>query len=431
MYRAIKVRIYPTDEQESYLAQCFGNTRWLWNYMLNATTTAYKETGKGLSKAAMDKLLPALKKEYEWLGLAYSQVLQRVTFNLSSAFVNFFEGRAKYPNFKSKHGKQSIQYPQNVKLMPQDSFIKFPGNLGIVKTVFHKGLPDAKFTTVSISKNADGRYYASILFNQEDEPIAAINEAIGVDLGLKNFAITSDGSKYDLPKKLLAKLERNRKRKQKKLARKKDKTSNKRQKARCLVAKISGKISRVREDFLHKLSRKIAYENQVICVEDLAVKNMVKNPNLAKAISDQGWGMFLTMLKYKAERFGHTYQEINRFFPSSQLCSETLLPIPMLQKGYDSLKIRFIDCPHCQKQHDRDINAAINIKNEALRLLVSQYGLGVSPNEVTGELVRVLGTSTSAQGGDVRPKTSGRKKSTKSEAIPNDLGSLHSPVRGV
>jgi putative transposase len=115
---------------------------------------------------------------------------------------------------------------------------------------------------------------------------------------------------------------------------------------------------------------------------------MVKNPNLAKSISDQGWGMFQTMLKYKAEKFGHTYQEIGRFFPSSQLCSETLLPIPMLQKGYDSLGVRFVDCPHCQKQHDRDINAAINIKNEGLRLWA-------------------LGTSASALGGDVRPKSSG------------------------
>ncbi|MBE9213586.1 transposase [Plectonema cf. radiosum LEGE 06105] len=427
MYRAIKVRIYPTLEQESYLAQCFGNTRWLWNYMLNATTTAYKETGKGLSKIAMDKLLPGLKKEYEWLGLAYSQVLQRVTFNLSSTFVNFFEGRAKYPNFKSKHGKQSIQYPQNVKLMSQDGVIKFPGLLGMVKAVFHKELPNAKFTTVTISKNADGRYYASILFNQEDEPVVAVNDAIGVDLGLKTFAVTSFGSKYDLPKKQLAKLEKNRKRKQKKLARKKDKASNKRQKAKRLVAKVSSRGARVREDFLHKLSRKIAYENQVICVEDLAVKNMVKNPNLAKAISDSCWGMFLTMLKYKAERFGHTYIEIGRFFPSSQLCSETLLPIPILQNGYDSLGIRFVDCPHCHKQHDRDVNAAINIKNEGLRL----WALGTKGSAVLGSPQGSLLPCASAQGGDVRPKTSGRKKSTKSEAIPNDLGSLHLPAREV
>ena len=139
---------------------------------------------------------------------------------------------------------------------------------------------------------------------------------------------------------------------------------------------------------------------------------MVKNPNLAKAISDQGWGMFLTMLKYKAEKFGHTYIEIGRFFPSSQLCSQTLLPIPMLQKGYDSLGVRFVDCPHCQKQHDRDINAAINIRNEGLRLLE-------------------LGTSSSAHRGDVRPKSSGRKKSMKTEAIPNELGSLHCTARSV
>lgn len=386
-----------------------------------------KKQEKVASIAAMDKLLPGLKKEYEWLGLAYSQVLQRVTFNLSSAFVNFFEGRAKYPNFKSKHSKQSIQYPQNVKLMPKDSVIMFPGNLGLVKTVFHKELLDAKFTTVTISRNADGRCYASIFFSQTDNPVIAVRDAIGADLGLKNFAVTSVGSKYDLPKKQLAKLEKNRKRKQKKLTKKTDKTSKKYLKAKILVAKVSSKIARVREDFLHKLSRKIAYENQVICVEDLAVKNMVKNPNLAKTISNQGWGMFLIMLKYKAEKFGHTYQEIGRFFPSSQLCSETLLPIPMLKKGYDSLTVRFVDCPHCQKQHDRDINAAINIRNEGLRLW-SQYSLGVSPSRVTGV---ALGTSASALGGDVRPKSSGRKKSMTTEAIPRELGSLNCTARSV
>jgi putative transposase len=142
-----------------------------------------------------------------------------------------------------------------VKLIPQDSVIKFPGNLGIVKTVFHKELPDAKFTTVTISKNADGRYYASILFNQADNPVVAIRDAIGVDLGLKNFAITSEGSKYDLPKNKIANLEKNRKRKLHKLAKKTDKTSNKHRKAKRLVAKVSSKIARVREDFLHKLSR--------------------------------------------------------------------------------------------------------------------------------------------------------------------------------
>ena len=169
---------------------------------------------------------------------------------------------------------------------------------------------------------------------------------------------------------------------------------------------MCAKIAKIREDFLHKLSRKIAYENQVIVVEDLAVKNLVKNPNLARAISDRAWGMFLTMLKYKAERYGHDYVEINRFFPSSQLCAETLLPIPELQKGFDSLKVRFVDCPNCGKKHDRDINAAIDIKNEGLRMLA-------------------LGTSATAIGGDVRPKRSGRKKSTVVEAISREDGNLH------
>jgi putative transposase len=397
MYLAIKVRIYPTPEQESHLAQCFGNARWLWNYMLNLTSTQYKETGKGLSKAAMDKILPALKKEFDWLGLAYSQVLQRVTFNLSNAFVNFFEGRAKYPSFKNKHGRQSIQYPQNVKIEPDKSILKFPGSLGDMKAVFHQAIPEGKFTTITVSRNCDNRYYASILFDRPNKSIPAINPAIGVDLGLKKFAVTSEGSEYQLPKKILSRLEKNRKRKQKKLARKKDKTSSNYNKNKQLVAKISSKISRVREDFLHKLSRKIAYENQVICVENLAVKNMMKNHCLAKAIADRGWGMFLTMLKYKAQKFGHVYQEIGRFFPSSQLCHETLLPMAMLQKGFDSLVVRFVDCPHCGKRHDRDINAAINIRNEGLRILE-------------------FGTPSTDSGDSVRPKRSGRKKSTVAEA---------------
>jgi putative transposase len=407
MYHAVKVRIYPTLEQEQYLAQAFGNCRWLYNYMLHLTTNTYKETGKGLSKAAMDKLLPQLKHEFEWLELAYSQSLQRVTFNLSTAFQNFFEGRAKYPTFKNKFAKQSVAYPQNVKLKVSENAIKFPGTLGAIKAVFHRVLPTGKQGCVTVSKTTDGKYFASILFETGSQKVEAKNAAIGVDMGLKDFAVTSDGETHNQSKRTqrkLKKLERNQKRKQRKLARKKGQSN--RNKAKRLVAKVCAKIARIREDFLHKLSRKIAYENQVIVVEDLAVKNMVKNPNLAKAIGDQSWGMFLTMLKYKASRYGHQYVEINRFFPSSQLCSETLLPIPMLQNGIDSLNIRSVDCPHCGKQHDRDINAAINIRNEGLRILA-------------------LGTSAPAIGGDVRPKRSGRKKSTIAEAIPCENGSLH------
>jgi len=399
VHHAVKVRLYPTPQQEQYLAQCFGNCRWLYNYMLNLTTNTYKETGKGLSKAAMDKLLPGLKAEIDWLGLAYSQSLQRVTFNLSQAFQNFFEGRGKYPTFKKKGSLQSVSYPQKVVLNVEEKTIKFPGTLGTVSAVFHRDLPDGKQGCVTISQTTDGKYFASVLFETSKQTVEAKNHAIGVDLGLKDFAITSDGEKHNQSKKVqrkLQKLERNKKRKQRKKARKKG--ASNRRKAKRLVAKVCSKIARIREDFLHKLSRKIVRENQVIVVEDLAVKNMVKNPNLARAISARGWGMFLTMLKYKAEQYDRNYVESNRFFPSSQLCSETLLPIPMLQKGYDSLKVRFVDCPNCGKQHDRDINAAINIRNEGLRILA-------------------LGTSATAFGGNVRPKRSGRKKSTIVEAI--------------
>lgn len=180
----------------------------------------------------------------------------------------------------------------------------------------------------------------------------------------------------------MQKLERNKKCKKRKLA-KKTGIGNRR-KAKKLVAKVTGKIATIRKDFLHKLSRKIVNENQVIVVEDLAVKNMVKNPNLARAISEQGWGMFLTMLKYKAQECDRNYVEINRFFPSSGLCGETLLPSPMLQKGFDSLNVRFVDCPRCGQKHDRDINAAIDIRNEGLRILA-------------------LGTSVAAIGGNVIP----------------------------
>lgn len=407
MYQAVKVRLYPTPEQKNYLAQAFGNCRWLWNYLLNATTTAYKETGKGLAKTAMDTLLPELKKEFDWLGISYSQCLQRVTFNLSNAFVNFFEGRSKFPNFKSKHSRQSIQYPQNVKLNLEQSSIKFPGSLGVVKSIFHRELPTGKMGVITVSRGLDAKYYASILFESPPCSVVAARGAVGVDLGLKDFAVTSNGDKYNLPKKHLKKLELNKKRKQQKLGRKQD-GSKKKLKAQHLVAQASSKIAHVCEDFLHKLSRKIAHDNQVIVVENLAVKNMVKNPNIALAINNSSWELLQTLLKYKAQKFGHQYVEINRFFPSSQLCSKTLLPLPQLQKGYDSL-VGFVDCPHCKQQHDRDINTAINIRNEGLRILA-------------------LGTSAAAQGGDVRPQKRGRKKSTSSKAIPLELGNPHLPV---
>lgn len=397
MLKAVKVRIYPSEEQQSHLAQAFGCVRWVWNQSLATMSQTYKETGKGISALTMKKQIPIWKTEFEWLKECYSQCLQSSVLNLSQAFINFFDGRTGYPTFKKRHGKQSIQFPQNVKVQGADE-IKFPGKFGVVKAKIHRELVGS-VRTVTVSKMPDGRYYASLLMDDgADKP--ATNEdgkAIGIDLGLLDFVVTSEGSKYQNPRHL-KKHERNLKRKQKKLSRKRDQTTKSRRKAKLAVAKVHARIARVREDFRHKLSRKIVDENQIIVVENLAVKNMVKNHCLAKSISDAGWGMFCTMLKYKAEAEGKVYLEVGRFFPSSHLCSETLLSLPKMD-----LSVREFNCPHCYKRHDRDINAAINIKNEGLRLLA-------------------LGTSVIALGGSVRPKQYGRK-STAVEAVVFELGS--------
>lgn len=381
MYKAYKFRIHPNTEQKIALAKSFGCCRWFWNYSLNLCQETYKATGKGLTRGYIQGLLPSLKKEYEWLTDAYSQSLQVVALNLSQAYQNFFEKRARLPRFKSKQGRQSISYPAKVKF--EGDYLKLPGKVGLVYCVRHREF-EGTIKTVTISKNPDGKYYASILVDDglELPSQSSDGKAIGIDLGLTHFAITSNGSKYDNPRHL-AKHQRNLKRKQQKFSRKK-KGSNNRQKARGKVAKVHSKISRCREDFLHKLSRKIVNENQVIAVENLNVKGMVHHHNLAKAISDCGWGMFCTMLKYKAEWKGKTYIEVDRFFPSSKTCNMCLN-----QVGSLPLDVRIWTCEHCQTIHDRDLNAATNIRNEALRILS-------------------LGTSDTAYGGDVRPKA-GRK----------------------
>ena len=394
MLKAVKVRIYPTDSQQAHLAQAFGCARWVWNQSLSVMSLTYKETGKGVSAFDMKKQIPLWKAEHDWLKTCYSQCLQQSVLNLSQAFINFFDGRAQYPTFKSKFDRQSLQYPANVKVLSQAQ-IKFPGNLGIVKARVHRDVT-GKLRTVTVSRMPDGRYYASLLVEDGiDKPESSSDgKAIGIDLGLIDFAVTSDGSKYQNPRHLKKHLG-NLKRKQRKLSRKKDKTTSKRRKAKLAVAKVHSKIARVRCDFLHKLSRKTVNENQVIVVENLAVKNMVKNHNLAQAISDAGWGTFCTMLKYKAEFEGKIYLEIGRFFPSSHLCNMTLLPVPKMD-----LSVRSFECPHCNERHERDVNAAINIRNEGLRILA-------------------LGSSATALGGNVRPKKYGRK-STTSKAVANE-----------
>jgi putative transposase len=382
LHKVVQVRLYPSVEQQIQLAQTFGCARWWWNYALNKSTLTYKETGKGLSRVALNALLPALKKAEEtvWLADCYSQVLQATTLNLTTAYKNFFEKRAGFPKFKSKHGKQSIQYPQNVKIV--DGNVKLPGNIGIVKAKIHRAI-EGKIKTVTVSKTPSGKYLASILTEIEGEnPVASEGKIYGIDLGLKHFAVVTDGekiSKYNNPKHL-AKHEKNLKRKQKKLARK-QKRSKSRNRYRRIVAKVYERVSNSRQDFLHKLSYKLASDSQAVIVENLHVKGMVRNHKLAKSISDAGWGTFTNFLAYKLERRGGKLVEIDRWFPSSKLCSNCFYQI-----GEMPLDIREWTCPQCNTRHDRDANAAQNIRAEGIRMIkaegsaVSAVGGEVSPN---------------------------------------------------
>ncbi|XWK91505.1 MAG: RNA-guided endonuclease TnpB family protein [Phormidium sp.] len=402
LYRAIKVRIYPTSEQSQKLSQTMGCARWWWNYALNLCNETYKETGKGLTQIALNKVLPKLKKAEDtaWLGECYSQVLQSTTLNLTKAFKNFFDKRAKFPRFKSYYGKQSCQYPQNCQVV--ENGVKVP-QVGVIKAGIHR-LFEGQVKTVTITKTHTGKYYASLLFDTEQETPEAVitGKIIGIDLGIKDFCVTHNGdktSKFANPRHI-KKHEKNLARKQAKLARKK-KGSKSREKTRKLVARVHERISNARQDFLHKLSRKIVNDNQVVVVENLNVKGMVRNHNLALAISDVGWGTFINFLDYKLKLKGGLLVEIDRWFPSSKTCSNCLY-----QMSEMPLDIREWTCPSCGTHHDRDENAATNIRAEGIRQL------------------SVLGTRTAAEGGEVRP-LSGRKSVLRHSPVSSEAPSVY------
>ena len=353
-------------------------------------------------------MLPQLKVEYPWLKSdCYSQVLQSVALNLDKAYKNFFAGRAKFPRFKSLHHKQSIQYPQNVTVAGE--CLNIP-KIGLVKAVFHRPI-EGTIKTVTISKAPTDNYFASILCDVEAvDSKHDGDKTLGIDLGIKDFAIVHDGeqaTKYSNPKHL-KRHEKNLARKQKKLARK-VKASKSRQKAKKLVAKVHERVSNSRQDFLHKLSRKLVDESQLIIVENLNVKGMVRNHKLSKSISDVGWGMFVNFLDYKLKHKEGQLVEIGRFFPSSKTCSccsHVLDELP--------LDIREWDCPACNAHHDRDENAAKNIRSQGIRIKNSLI-------EVTGGGNPVIAESR-------RSKTN---KPKGGKASVNETGSLHLPVREV
>lgn len=386
MLTATRVRLYPNATQRQNLARQFGCARWAWNEALAETQRLYRETGKGLGYESMCLRLPKLKQEHPWLVEANAQVLQQALRNLSRAFLNFFERRARYPRFKRRQDAQAVQFPQAVKVI--GSRVSLP-KVGKIKAVLHREIVGA-IKTVTVTLEPCGHYYASILTDdgREMPPASAEGPVLGIDVGLIDFAVTSAGQHFANPKHL-AKAERNLKRKQRKLSRK-SKGSNSRNKARRLVARAHERVKNARKDFLHKVSRRLVNENQVIAVEDLCVKAMVRAPTLAKAISDAGWATFTRFCQYKAERDGKLLVRTNRFFPSSKACSRC----GTIRDRLD-LSVRRWTCDDCGARHDRDENAAANIRDEARRMILA----GIAPAPAPGAGVAAVGGAVSRRRG--------------------------------
>ncbi len=363
MLKAYKFRLNPTAEQKTSINNQIGCCRFVYNWALEQKIKSYEQEGKSISRYDLNKMIPDLKKEHEWLKEANSQSLQAVTKNLETAFTKFFREKTGFPNFKSKKNPvQSFQIPQHYIVDFEKNIIKLP-KMGEIKAVLHRTF-EGKTKTATVSKTSTGKYFISILVDDgkevpEKQKFTEQN-TIGVDVGIKDFAVLSNGEKIDNPKYLKKSLKRL-KVVSKQLSRKK-KGSKNREKAKKRLAKIHEKVTNQRKDFQHKVSLKLISENQAIAFETLKVKNMVKNHCLAQAISDASWSSFIEKMEYKAEWYGKTILRIGQFEPSTKLCNVC---------GYHNkditLKIREWVCPECKTFHDRDINAAINIKKFALQ----------------------------------------------------------------
>lgn len=356
--KAYKYRIYPNKEQQVLLEKHFGATRWIYNYALEKKIKTYKEINKGLSRFQLQKDIPILKnnEETKWLKEVNSQSLQYSLLCLDNAFNKFFREKKGFPNFKNKQGKQSFICPQNFSIEDNKLFIpKFKQGIKIKLSQEIKG----KQLLCTISKTKTNKYFVSIVTEQEKEiKQKAISKktSIGIDLGIKDFLITSKGDKFSNPK-FTRKYEKKLSKEQKLLSRKKKGSKNK-EKQRIKVAEVHEKIRNGRTDFLHKVTRKLINESQIntYCLEDLNISGMLKNHKLAKSIQDVSWYEFVRQLEYKSKWEGKNILKIGRFEPSSKTCSNCGKINQDLQ-----LKDREWVCRECGFKHDRDINAAKNI----------------------------------------------------------------------
>ncbi len=377
MITATKVRIYPTPEQAGFLNRQFGAVRFCYNKALWLMRTQYKRHGLKLrAKHDIKPLLAVAKKsrKYHWLKDFDSMALQQAVINLDTAFANFFNPalRARFPRFKSKRGKQSSYHCTSVST--GDRWIKIP-KLDRIKARIHREIV-GRVKSITLSRTPTGKYYASILIDDGQKapvPVQTLDRVIGIDMGLTDLCITSDGVKIPNPR-FLKRAATNLRRKQKALSRC-QKGSRGRAKARLLVAKAHERLANARADFQHKLSQQIIGENQAVIVETLNIQNLLKNRTLAKHIADVGWHSLITKLAYKAERGGKHLVKIDPWFASSKTCAGCGNKVESMP-----LNVRSWDCPACGATGiDRDINAAINIRQQGLLKLRAE-GLSVPAN---------------------------------------------------
>lgn len=364
MNKAYKFRIYPNAEQQIMFTKTFGCVRFIYNRMLSDKIKYYEDTKENLNNTPAQ-----YKSEFPWLKEVDSFALCNAQINLQTAYNNFFRNpKNGFPKFKSKKSNRESYTTNRVKknISIANGFLKLP-KVGLVKLKQHRPIPpDYKLKSVTISQTPSGKYYASILFEYENQiQEQELHNFLGLDFSMHELYKDSNGNEPKYPR-YYRQAEKRLRREQRKLSLT-QKGSKNRNKQRIKVAKIHEKVANQRKDFLHKQSRRIANAYDCVCIESLDMKGMAQSLNLGKSVCDNGWRMFVTFLKYKLENMGKRLVKVDRFFASSQICSVC----GYKNTAVKNLSVRAWDCPQCGTHHDRDVNAAINIKNEGMRLVLA------------------------------------------------------------